>query len=321
MGHKHRDHSYPPAPEPLPAPVYDNHTHIEPWLEDAILTPAREAAAAAARDANGDADAIAGNADRTDFPSAEVENAPADWVEQLDRAEAVGVAGIVQAGTTMASSRWAAEHAAQDRRVLAGVAIHPNEVPAYVDAGVLDDALVALDRLAAEDRVRVVGETGLDFHYTEPERFADQIDSFERHIEIAKTHGLAMQIHDRDAHRELVETLLRVGAPERTVFHCFSGDAELADICAEHGWYASFSGTVTFKNAENLRDGLRRMPRDHILVETDAPYLTPMPYRGRPNAPYLLPNTLRFMAETLETPVVEFAEQIAATTVRVYGEW
>lgn len=300
MSHKHRDHSYPPAPEPLPVAVYDNHTHIEPWLEDVV-------------------------ADSTEDPHLRpghgAPNEPADWVEQLDRAEAVGVVGIVQAGTTLASSRWAAEHAEIDRRMLAGVAIHPNEVPAYVAAGILDDSIAELDALAAQDRVRVVGETGLDFHYTEPDGFAAQISSFERHIEIAKRHGIAMQIHDRDAHREVIDTLLRVGAPERTVFHCFSGDAELGRICAEHGWYASFSGTVTFNNAEDQRAGLRELPPELVLVETDAPYLTPMPYRGRPNAPYLLPNTVRFIADHLGVPLDEFCAQTVTNTERVYGAW
>ncbi|WP_051224754.1 TatD family hydrolase [Pseudoclavibacter soli] len=300
MSHKHRDHSYPPAGEPLPIAVYDNHTHIEPPLIDVVPESSE---------------------DPHTRPGADALNAPADWIAQLDLAEAVGVRGIVQAGTTLATSRWAAEHAERDRRMLAGVAIHPNEVPAYAAAGMLDDAIAALDALAARDRVRVVGETGLDFHYTESADFDTQVRSFEQHIEIAKAHDIALQIHDRDAHAEVVATLLRVGAPERTVFHCFSGDAELGRVCAEHGWYASFSGTVTFKNAEGVRAGLRELPRDLVLVETDAPYLTPMPYRGRPNAPYLLPNTVRFVAEHLALPLDEFCDQIVANTERVYGAW
>ena len=140
-------------------------------------------------------------------------------------------------------------------------------------------------------------------------------------IEIAKQNGLALQIHDRNAHAEVIATLLRVGAPERTVFHCFSGDAEMAAICAEQGWYLSFAGNVTFKNAGMLRAALAAAPRELLLVETDAPFLTPAPFRGRPNAPYLLPHTLRAMANHLETDVAMLAAQISTTTERVYGRW
>jgi TatD DNase family protein len=166
-----------------------------------------------------------------------------------------------------------------------------------------------------------VGETGLDFFRTGDEGRAAQYRSFEAHIEIAKENGIAMQIHDRDAHAEVIATLERVGAPERTVFHCFSGDAELAAICAENGWYMSFAGNVTFKNAGNLREALEVAPRSLLLVETDAPYLTPMPYRGRPNAPYLIPHTLRAMAAHLGTDVSMLAAQISSNTELVYGRW
>ncbi|TPX05048.1 TatD family deoxyribonuclease, partial [Schumannella luteola] len=139
--------------------------------------------------------------------------------------------------------------------------------------------------------------------------------------DMAKRHGLALQIHDRDAHREVVETLDRLGAPERVVFHCFSGDAEFARLVAERGWYLSFAGTVTFKNAQNLRDALEVIPRSRILIETDAPYLTPTPFRGRPNAPYLIPHTLRAMAAHLGTDASMLAAQISSTTEEVYGHW
>jgi TatD DNase family protein len=170
--------------------------------------------------------------------------------------------------------------------------------------------------------VRAVGETGLDFYRTEegPRRDA-QFRSFEAHIEIAKQNDLALQIHDRDAHREVIATLKRVGAPERTVFHCFSGDAELAQLCADNGWYLSFAGNVTFKNADNLREALRVAPRALIMVETDAPFLTPTPFRGRPNAPYLIPHTLRAMAETIGTDASTLAAQISSNTELVYGRW
>src|SRR5690606_28451548 len=186
-----------------------------------------------------------------------------------------GVRGVVQVGTDVASSRWSAEMAAREPRMLAAVAIHPNDVPELEAAGQLDDALAEIDALAARPRVRAVGETGLDFFRTDEAGRPAQVRSFEAHIEIAKRHGLALQIHDRDAHDEVIATLLRVGARERTVFHCCSGDAGMARLCAEHGWYLSVAGTVTFKNAANLREALDVAPRNRILVETDSPYLTP----------------------------------------------
>lgn len=276
-----RDLSYPPLPELLPVAVYDNHAHLE-------------------------------IADGTN---------PMGYREHLDRAEAVGVKGAVQVGGDLDTSRWSAEVAAREPRLLAAVAIHPNEAPNYEAAGTLDAAITEIDELASRPRVRAIGETGLDFFRTGDEGRASQFRSFEAHIEVAKRHDLAMQIHDRDAHDEVIATLLRVGAPERTVFHCFSGDAAMAKLCTENGWYLSFAGTVTFKNAANLREALAVTPRDRILVETDAPFLTPMPFRGRPNSPYLIPHTLRAMAEYLETDLAELATQIAENTERVYGSW
>lgn len=272
---------YPTAPEPLTVPVYDNHAHLE------IL--------------DGDE--------------------PLSLTEQLDRAEAVGILGVVQASGDIESSRWAVDAAAQDQRVLAAVAIHPNDAPTYAEAGQLDHAISVIDELAAHPRTRAIGETGLDFFRTEPDRQAPQHESFEAHIALAKKHSLAMQIHDRDAHDAVLETLARVGAPERTVFHCFSGDDQMARTCSDAGYYLSFAGNVTFKNAQNLRDALKVTPLDRILVETDAPFLTPVPLRGRPNAPYLIPHTLRFMASELDMPVDELAHQVAANTLRVYGSF
>lgn len=274
---------YPPLPDPLTVAVYDNHTHLEI------------------------ADGGPGN--------------QLDFREQLTRAAAVGVRGVVQVGTDVATSRWSAELAATEPRVLAAVAIHPNDTPALEAAGTLDDALAAIDELASRPRVRAVGETGLDFFRTDEEGRPAQFRSFEAHIEIAKRHGLALQIHDRDAHDDVIETLLRVGAPERTVFHCFSGDAAMARVCRDNGWYLSFAGTVTFKNASRLRDALDVVDRDRILVETDAPYLTPHPLRGRPNAPYLMPHTVRAMAAHLGEDEATFSAQLAATTEAVYGSW
>ncbi|MBF4462813.1 MULTISPECIES: TatD family hydrolase [unclassified Rathayibacter] len=276
-----RDLTYPPLPEALVVPVYDNHTHLE--ISDGLE--------------------------------------PLDYREQLDRASTVGVRGVVQVGTDVETSRWSAERAASEPRMLAAVALHPNEAPGLEARGELDDALAVIAELATQPRVRAIGETGLDFFRTGESGRAAQFRSFEEHIRLAKENGLALQIHDRDAHREVLETLRRVGAPDRTVFHCFSGDAEMARMCAEEGWYLSFAGTVTFKNAESLREALVATPRHLILVETDAPYLTPAPFRGRPNAPYLIPHTLRSMAATLETDVGHLAATIASNTEQVYGEW
>jgi TatD DNase family protein len=276
-----RNLEYPPLPQPLVVGIYDNHTHLE--ISDG--------------------------------------DSPLDYLEQLDRASAVGVRGVVQVGNDVETSIWSAEIAAIEPRVLAAVAIHPNEAPRYAEQGTLADALAVIDELASRPRVRAVGETGLDFFRTGEEGRAAQFESFEAHIDIAKRHNLALQIHDRDAHAEVVETLLRVGAPERTVFHCFSGDAELAQICADNGWYLSFSGTFTFKNAHNLRDALDLVPRRLVLVETDAPFLTPVPFRGRPNSPYLIPHTLRAMATHLGTDVSILAALINSNTEAVYGLW
>jgi TatD DNase family protein len=272
---------YPEAPEPLTVPVYDNHAHLEITDGDEPLT----------------------------------------LTEQLDRAEAVGVIGVVQASGDIESSRWAVDAAASDPRVLAAVAIHPNDAPVYAEAGQLDHAISVIDELAAHPRTRAIGETGLDFFRTGPEGHAVQFESFEAHIALAKKHGIAMQVHDRDAHDAVLETITRVGAPETTVFHCFSGDDDMARVCADAGYYLSFAGNVTFKNAQNLRDALQVIPRDRILVETDAPFLTPVPLRGRPNAPYLIPHTLRFMASELGADVDELAAQIAANTLEVYGSF
>lgn len=239
--------------------------------------------------------------------------------EQLLRAGEVGVAGVVQAGGDIDSSRWSAWAAASHPRVLAAVAIHPNEAPAYAEQGMLDEAIAVIDELAAQPRVRAIGETGLDFFRTEGEGLPAQFESFEAHVALAKKHGIAMQIHDRDAHEAVLETLERVGAPERTVFHCFSGDADMARIAADRGYWLSFAGNVTFKNAQNLRDALAVTPRERILVETDAPFLTPTPFRGRPNAPYLVPVTVRFMAEELGLDLDEFCAQVASNTLAVYG--
>jgi TatD DNase family protein len=276
-----RDLEFPPLPEPLTVPVYDNHTHLE---------------------------------------IADGEN-PLPPEENLRRAAAVGVKGIVQVGTDLETSRWSADLAERDARVLAAVAIHPNEAPKLAERGVLDEHIAGIAELATRERVRAVGETGLDFFRTDESGRGPQLQSFEAHIDIAKANGIALQIHDRDAHGDVVDTLLRVGAPEKTVFHCFSGDEELASVCAENGWYLSFSGTVTFGNAKGIRAALSIAPRELVLVETDAPFLTPTPFRGRPNGSYLIPVTLRFMAAHLGVSVDELGADVARNTETVYGSW
>lgn len=278
-GHR-RDLNYPDLPEPLRIPCYDNHTHLE--IEDGEQGLTID--------------------------------------EHVRLAESVGIAGAITVGGDVSSSRWQVWAANQSPKLLAAVAIHPNEAPHFAAAGELDAAIAAIDELAADARVAAIGETGLDFFRTEGDGpIAAQYESFEAHIDIAKRRGLPMQIHDREAHDEVVATLRRVGAPEGTVFHCFSGDESLGRIAADEGWYCSFAGNVTFKNAQNLRDALKVVPLERILVETDAPFLTPVPFRGRPNAPYLIPVTLRFMAAELGIDEDEFAAQIAKNTLELYG--
>ena len=273
--------AYPTAPEPLSVPVFDNHAHLE---------------------------------------IADGEN-PLDFREHLDRAGSVGVHGVVQVGTDVPTSLWSADVAAIEPRVLAAVAIHPNEAPELHRKGTLDDALHVIDDLAKRPRVVAIGETGLDYFRTEGALLAPQRRSFIEHIRIAKSHNVALQIHDRDAHQDVVDILLAEGAPERTVFHCYSGDAELAEILNEHGWYASFAGNVTFKNAKGMQAALSVMDRSHILIETDTPFLTPIPHRGKPNSPYLIPYTLRFMAGLLEVDENLLAAQLTDNTYDVYGRW
>ena len=274
--------SYPDLPEPLLVGTYDNHTHLEI--------------------ADGDQ--------------------PMNYQDHLALANQVGILGAVQVGVTLESSKWSAEVAATEPRLLAAVAIHPNEAAQYESMQALDVDIDGIADLASQERVRAIGETGLDFFRTESDQGKSfQQHSFERHIQIAKDFGLALQIHDRDAHEQVVETLLRVGAPEKVVFHCYSGDIELAKICAEHGWYTSFAGNITIKRNQHLRDSFRHMPKDLILVETDAPFLTPEPLRGRPNAPYLVPITVRFMAAELGMDANELSGQLAKNTVAVYGSW
>jgi TatD DNase family protein len=245
---------------------------------------------------------------------------PAD---ALARAAAVGITRIVQVGTDVESSRWSVEAARQFPSVVAAVALHPNDAPRLGDDYAAAFAEIA--ELAAEPCVRAVGETGLDHFRTGADGRAQQEQAFRDHIRLAKELDRTLVIHDRDAHADVLRVLDDEGTPERTVMHCFSGDGDFAEACIERGAYLSFAGTVTFKNAENVRDGLRRAPRDRILVETDAPFLTPEPFRGRPNASFLIPLTVRFMAGILGHSVEELCRDIRENTEQAFGgswpEW
>lgn len=246
---------------------------------------------------------------------------PVELKAALDAAEAVGVAGAVQVGCDLPSSRFTVAAVDADPRVLGAVAIHPNDAPELALAGELEDAWAEIDAMAAHPRIRAIGETGLDYFRTGEDGVAAQHSSFKAHLDIAKSRDLALQIHCRDAHKDVLEILAEVGAPSRLVFHCFSGDAELAQICNENGWRMSFSGTLTFKNAHNLRAALAVADPALILVETDAPFLTPHPFRGKPNASYMLPYTVQKMAQLKGLELAQMGQILAENTSSVYGSW
>jgi TatD DNase family protein len=229
-------------------------------------------------------------------------------------AHAVGIERIVQVGVDVPSSRWGVDLAASRADVWAAVAIHPNESP-NATAADLDE----IEKLATQPRVVAIGETGLDHFRTGADDWGVQEESFRRHIDIAKTSGRALMIHDRDAHDDVLRVLETEGPPEQVIFHCFSGDADVARRCVERGYVLSFAGTVTFKNAQPLRDAAAVTPIDHMLVETDAPFLAPTPYRGRPNSPYLVPLTVRALAEIKDVTEAQLASAVTATAARVFG--
>ncbi|WP_433536942.1 TatD family hydrolase [Micromonospora sp. CA-249363] len=277
---------FPPAPEPLPRPVLDSHTHLDITVSEAGVPgggPADDPVAVA-----------------------------------VDLAVTVGVDRLVQVGVDVASSRWGADTADAYQAVLATVALHPNEAPRLPD---LDEALREIESLAARDRVRGIGETGMDFFRTGDEGRAAQETSFRAHIAIAKRYGKALVIHDRDAHADVLRILDDEGAPETVVLHCFSGDAEFARECVRRGYLLSFAGTVTFGSAAALREAAALTPLDQILVETDAPYLTPTPHRGRPNASYLIPLTVRALAATTGSELDDLCAAISANGDRAFGPW
>jgi TatD DNase family protein len=272
----------PPLPEPLPSPVVDTHCHLDiPYGDEADLLPAGEA---------------------------------------IDAAATVGVTRIVQIGCDLPSARWTVDAVRHHPQLIAGVSLHPNEAPRLAHR--LDDALAEIETLAtAHDRVRVIGETGLDYYRTGLEGRPVQEESFRAHIELAKRLDKTLQIHDRDAHDDVLRILEDTGPPKRVVFHCFSGDETMARRCASRGWYVSFAGPVTFKNAAPLRTALAATPLSQLLVETDAPYLTPHPYRGRPNASYLIPVTVRAIAHMLGRDLTEICEHLQSNAFRAFGAW
>jgi TatD DNase family protein len=277
-----RDRTRPGLPEPLPHPVVDNHCHL----------------------------------DIADGP----DGAWLGTEEALALAASVGVTRIVQIGCDLPGARWAVEAAEHHDAVVAGVALHPNEAPLLAEQGRLDEALAEIERLArSSDRVRAIGETGLDYFRTGEEGRAAQHAAFRAHVELARTSGRTLVIHDRDAHDDVLRVLDEVGAPDRWVMHCFSGDAAFARACLDRGAYLSFAGTVTFKNAEPLREALRVTPLDRVLVETDAPYLTPAPHRGRTNASYLVPLTVRTMAEVRGDDLATLCQALDANTETAFG--
>ena len=275
------DREFAPSPEPLPVAVVDAHAHIE------IIT-------------------------NTAPDSQEVR-------QVLDDAASVGVDRIVQVGYSAEQSQWCADLAElYPGRVLAAVALHPNEAPVVKD---LQKDLAIIEKLAYLPRVRAIGETGLDYFRTPPELRGVQQDSFRWHIDLAKKTNKALVIHDRDSHEDVLSLLLEVGAPEKTVFHCFSGDVEMAKTCIERGYILSFAGTMTFKNAPALREALKLVPHEQLLVETDSPFLAPAPHRGKQNTPAQIPTIVRAMAAERGEDLAELCTALSVNSERVFGSF
>jgi TatD DNase family protein len=239
--------------------------------------------------------------------------------EILDEAASVGIDRVIQVGYSAEQSIWSVKCAeAFIGRVLAAVALHPNEAPVVDD---LEKDLQVIQELAKNPRVRAIGETGLDFFRTPPELQEKQKYSFRRHIAIAKENNKALVIHDRDAHRAVLDLLMQEGAPEKTIFHCFSGDLEMAKECVSKGYFLSFAGTVTFKNAPELRQAAEFVPIELMLVETDSPFLCPMPNRGALNTPAQIPNTLRVIADVRGISADYLAAAISENSERIFGKF
>ncbi|MFM8921687.1 MAG: TatD family hydrolase [Candidatus Nanopelagicaceae bacterium] len=275
------DRKLAPAPEPLKIPAIDAHAHLE------IVT-------------------------NTEPGSDEIK-------EVIAAAEAAGVTRLIQVGYSAEQSKWCVKLAElYPGKVLAAVALHPNEAPVVED---LESDLQVIAELASHPRVRAIGETGLDYFRTPPELQEIQRYSFKRHIEIAKKHKLALVIHDRDAHRDVLKTLEEVGAPEKTIFHCYSGDLEMAKYCVERGYVLSFAGTVTFKNAPELRAAVKYVPDELLLVETDSPFLAPTPNRGALNTPAQIANIVRFIAAERQSSPEHISQVTTSNTIRLFGSF
>jgi len=270
-----------PHPEALPVPTVDAHAHLEIVTNEAP-----------------DSDAVR---------------------KVLDDAKSVNVDRIVQVGYSAEQSQWCVDLAnLYPGRVLAAVALHPNEAPVVAD---MEADMAIIEKLAQEPRVRAIGETGLDYFRTPPELRKRQQDSFKWHIDLAKRTNKALVIHDRDSHDDVLSVLLEVGAPEKTVFHCFSGDVEMAKKCIDRGYILSFAGTMTFKNAPALRDAVKLVPHDQLLVETDSPFLAPSPHRGALNSPAQIANIVRAMAAERGEDVAELATALSKNAERIFGSF
>ena len=275
------DREFAPLPEPLPIPVADAHAHLE------IVT--------------------------NDSPDSQSVR------HILDEAESVGVNRVVQVGYSAEQSEWCAALAdLYPGRVLAAVALHPNEAPVVES---LDADFAVIERLAHLPRVRAIGETGLDYFRTPPDLRGVQQESLYLHIELAKKTNKALVIHDRDSHDDVLSVLLEVGAPEKTVFHCFSGDVEMAKICIDRGYILSFAGTMTFKNAPALREAVKLVPHSQLLVETDSPFLAPTPHRGMQNTPAQIPTIVRAMAAERGEDLEQLCAALSLNTERVFGSF
>jgi TatD DNase family protein len=276
----------PPAPEPLAAPVIDSHTHLD--LHDRYLHG----------ETRPDADAL------------------------LALAASVGVTRVVQIGCDAQYARDSVEMARTRPSVIVGISVHPNDAARIHEQGgdeALDAALAEIEALAGDVVVRAIGETGLDYFRTGEDLRPVQQRAFRWHIELAKQRDLSLVIHDRDSHDDVLAILEGQGAPERVVFHCFSGDEAMAAHCAERGWFMSFAGPVTYKANDALRAALAVVPDELLLVETDAPYLTPVPQRGKPNASYLMPHTVRFLAAERGLDEAAMCRLLAGNAERAFG--
>ena len=270
-----------PLPEPLPVPCIDSHAHLE------IVT----------------------NTEPDDPQIRKV----------IEEAFSVGIDRIVQVGYSAEQSRWCVRLAEiWNKNIVVAVALHPNEAPVVSD---LEADLAVIEELSKHPRVRAIGETGLDFFRTPPELREKQKYSFKRHIEIAKQRNKALVIHDRDAHREVLDLLDEVGAPEKTVFHCFSGDREMAEECIAKGYILSFAGTVTFKNAPQLREAVAMVPINQLLVETDSPFLAPAPHRGSLNTPAQIPTIVRAIATERGEDLATLASALRTNGERIFGSF